>query len=341
MDDEANALRGNAAHAAPGLDSRLWPLPPATGAEPNPGMITDDWILSQVVFDEEAEAPIPAAVLQIEDGPPLEEVVVPPNQRLPSIVPFVAFQIEDQVAAHPAVHPETAQSWSLTWDQFDQLLGSGPQATPTDFDRIDLDSGVPISVGNVDVQSLFDADWRSQPSRPSRFNRPFDALPTHEPIEDFPLEGENDPIEDFSPSQFAGSAQPGAGDRAIEDWPETAGLPPVSGSSDVDIIHDHPSPADMDFIPDAVSSYLSGTRDRDADRYNAGPNPPHSSGTRDRGADRYYSRSGCEPLQRRLESTKPNLRYSSTGRGPRNTRPKSVLYFIEKPCQSLRGLQSA
>ena len=70
MDDEANALRGNAAHAAPGLDSRLWPLFPVRGAEPNPGVITDDWILSQVVFDEEAEAPIPAAVLQIEDGPP-------------------------------------------------------------------------------------------------------------------------------------------------------------------------------------------------------------------------------------------------------------------------------
>ena len=81
------------------------PVVAVMGAEPNPGVITDDWILSQVVFDEEAEAPIPAAVLQIEDGPPLEEVVVPPNQGLPSIsptVPFVAFQIEDQVA-HPAV----------------------------------------------------------------------------------------------------------------------------------------------------------------------------------------------------------------------------------------------
>ena len=87
MDDEANALRGSAAHAAPGLDSRLWPLPPVTGAEPNPGVITDEWILSQVVFDEEAEAPIPAAVLQIEKGPPLDEVVVPPNQELPSISP--------------------------------------------------------------------------------------------------------------------------------------------------------------------------------------------------------------------------------------------------------------
>ena len=67
------------------------------------------------------------------------------------------------------------------------------------------------------------------------------------------------------------------GKRAIEDWPQIAGLPPVSGSSDIDIIHDHPSPADMDFIPDAVSSHLS---DRNADRYNAGPNPPLSSGTR-------------------------------------------------------------
>ena len=59
--DEANALRGNAAPA--GLDSRLWPIPPMVGAEPNPGVITDDWILSQVVFDKDAEAPIPAAML--------------------------------------------------------------------------------------------------------------------------------------------------------------------------------------------------------------------------------------------------------------------------------------
>ena len=210
-----------------------------------------------------------------------------------------------------------AQSWSLTWDQFDQLLGSGPQATPTDFDHIDLDSGVPISVGNVDIQSLFDADWRSQPSRPSRINRPFDALPAHEPIEDFPLEGESDPIEDFSPSQFAGSAQPGAGDRAIEDWPQTAGLQPVSGSSDVDVIHDHPSPADMDFIPDAVSSYLSGTRDRDADRYNAGPNPLPSSGTQDRDASRYNA--GSNP-----PSPTSGTRRSDAGRETAGPNPSST-----------------
>ena len=67
VDDEAHANRGSAARANPGLDSRLWPIPPVMGVEPNPGVITDDWILSQVVFDEEAEAPIPAAVLQIED----------------------------------------------------------------------------------------------------------------------------------------------------------------------------------------------------------------------------------------------------------------------------------
>ena len=149
VDDEANALRGNAAHAAPGLDSRLWPIPPMVGAEPNPGVITDDWILSQVVFDESAEAPIPAAVLQIEDGPPLEEAVVPPNQVPSSIsptVPFVALQIEDR-AAHHAAHPEPAQSWSLTWDQFDQLLGSGSQATPPDFGRLDFDSVPPSRLG--------------------------------------------------------------------------------------------------------------------------------------------------------------------------------------------------
>ena len=214
VDDEANALRGNAASAAPGLDSRLWPIPPMVGAEPNP----------------------------------LEEAEVPPNQVPSSIsptVPFVALQIEDR-AAHHAAHQEPAQSWSLTWDQFDQLLGSGSQATPPDFGRLDFDSGAPMSVGNLDFQSLFDADWRSQPSR---IDRSFDALPTHEPTQGFPLDGENDPIEDFSPSQVAGSAQPEAGKRAIEDWPQIAGLPPVSGSSDIDIIHDHPSPAGVDFIP--------------------------------------------------------------------------------------------
>ena len=218
VDGEANALRGNAAHAAPGLDSRLWPIPPMVGAEPNPGVITDDWILSQVVFVEDAEVPISAAVLQIEDGPPLEEAVVPPNQVPLSIsptVPFVALQIEDR-AAHHAAHPEPAQSWSLTWGQFDQLLGSGSQATPPDFGRLDFDSH---SVGNLDFQSLFDADWRSQPSR---IDRSFDALPTHEPIQSFPHDGENDPIEDFSPSQVAGLAQPEAGKRAIEDWPQIA-----------------------------------------------------------------------------------------------------------------------
>ena len=47
----------------------------------------------------------------------------------------------------------------------------------------------------------------------------------------------------------------------------------------------------MDFIPDAVSSYLSGTRDQDSDRYNAGPNPLPSSGTRERNASRYNASS--------------------------------------------------
>ena len=82
------------------------------GAEPNPGVITDEWILSQVVFDEEAEPPIPAAVLQVEDGSPLDKAEVPPNQEFPPIsptLPFTALQIEDQ-NARPAVHPEAAQS---------------------------------------------------------------------------------------------------------------------------------------------------------------------------------------------------------------------------------------
>ena len=127
---------------------------------------------------------------------------VPPNQVPSSIsptVPFVALQIEDR-AVHRAAHPEPAQSWSLTWDQFDQLLGSGSQATPPDFGRLDFNSGAPVSVGNLDFQSLFDADWRSQPSR---IDRSFDALPTHEPTQGFPHDGENDPIEDFSPSHVA------------------------------------------------------------------------------------------------------------------------------------------
>ena len=44
----------------------------------------------------------------------------------------------------------------------------------------------PLSRRQCSRSGVFDAGWRSQPSRPSRFNRPFDALPTHEPIEDFP-----------------------------------------------------------------------------------------------------------------------------------------------------------
>ena len=51
-----------------------------------------------------------------------------------------------------------------------------------------------ISVGNIDIQSLFDADWKPQPSRPSRHDWPFAALPA-------PNDGEGD----------------------TEDWPQTAG----------------------------------------------------------------------------------------------------------------------
>ena len=122
------------------------------------------------------------------------------------------------------------------------------------------------------------------------FNPFVPALPMHEPIEDFPHEGENDPIEDFSPSHVAVSAQLKSGDRAIEGWPQTVGLPPVSGSSDAIITHDHPSPPDMDFeVPDAVSSYMSGSRDQDADRYNA------SSGTREGDASRHNA--GSNPTE--------------------------------------------
>ena len=133
------------------------------------------------------------------------------------------------------------------------------------------------------------------------------------------------PIEGFSPSQFAGSAQPGAGDRAIEDWPQSAGLPPVSGSSDVDIIRDHPSPADMDFIPDTrdrdADGYNTGpnpTRDRDADRYKAGPNNPlPSSGTQDRGASRYNA--GSNPPNTTSGTRRPDAGRETAGPNPSST----------------------
>ena len=198
------------------------------------------------------------------------------------------------------------------------LTSSSAQATPPDFGRLDFDSGAPVSVGNLDFQSLFDADWRSQPSR---IDRSFDALPTHEPTQGFPHDGENDPIEDFSPSHVAGPAQPEVGKRAIEDWPQIAGLPPVSGSSDIDIIHDHPSPADMDFIPDAVSSHLSGTRDRNADRYNAGPNPPLSSGTRGRDANRYNA--GSNPPNRASGINRSDAGRETAGPNPSSTSSRS------------------
>ena len=46
----------------------------------------------------------------------------------------------------------------------------------------------------------------------------------HEPIEDYPDELEDDPIEDFSP-HVEGPGQQESGNRAIEDWPQTACRP--------------------------------------------------------------------------------------------------------------------
>ena len=111
------------------------------------------------------------------------------------------------------------------------------------------------------------------------------------------------------------------GKRAIEDWPQIAGLPPVSGSSDIDIIHDHPSPADMDFIPDAVSSHLSGTRDRNADRYNAGPNPSLSSGTRGRDASRYNA--GSNPPNRTSGTSRSDAGRETAGPNPSSSSSRS------------------
>ena len=61
-------------------------------------------------------------------------------------------------------------------------------------------------LGTLTFKSLFDADW-DLPSRPPQPDRPFAALPVHEPIEDFPHEGEDDPIEDFSPSHVASASE--------------------------------------------------------------------------------------------------------------------------------------
>ena len=105
---------------APGQTSRLCPLPP----EPNPGVVTDEWILSQVVFDEDAEAPRCS-----------RSRIGPPSRR-----------------------------------------GCKPQAP--------VDLAYP-SLHGADIQSLFDADWGSQPSQPSRPDLPFGSQPMHEPIEDY------------------------------------------------------------------------------------------------------------------------------------------------------------
>ena len=93
------------------------------------------------------------------------------------------------------------------------------------------------------------------------------------------------------------------------------------GSSDVDIIHDHHSPADMDLIPDAVSSHLSGTRDRDADRYNAGPNSPLSSGTQDRDANRYNA--GSNPPNQASGTHRSDTGRETAGPNPSSTSSRS------------------
>ena len=92
----------------------------------------------------------------MEDGPSLDEAVVPPSEP-GALVDFAYPPVHGLPDRRPgcSVRPEAAQSWSLTWDQFDQLLKNGSQATPTDFDRIDLGSGVLVSVGNIDIQIPF------------------------------------------------------------------------------------------------------------------------------------------------------------------------------------------
>ena len=282
--------------------------------------------------------------------------MVPPNQGFPSIsptVPFVAFQIEDQVA-HPAVYPETTQSWSLTWDQFDQLLGSGPQATPTDFDRIDLDSGVPISVGNVDIQSLFDADWRSQPSRPSRFNRPFELCPRMSLLRIFLLKVRVIPLKISPLPNLQARPNPGGAIEQLRIGRKQLAfllfqvylmlisfmITPVrriwtsSPDRDADRYNAGPNPRS------------SGTRDRDADRYNAGPNPLLSSSTQDRDASRYNA--GSNPPSPTSGIRRPDAGRETAGPNPsstssrnhaglfaafnrRETRKESAPYVIDRP----------
>ena len=77
----------------------------------------------------------------------------------------------------------------------------------------------------------------------------------------------------------------------------------------------------MDFIPDAVSSHLSGTRDRDADRYNAGPNPPLSSGTQDRDANRYNA--GSNPPNQASGTHRSDAGRETAGPNPSSTSSRS------------------
>ena len=114
-----------------------------------------------------------------------------------------------------------------------------------------------------------------------------------------PLRGESDPIENFSSSHVAGSAQFDSGN-----WPQTAGRPPMSGSAAV-TTNDHPSPADMDFI--LMQYHL--TCQVPVIRMRAASWPKSTATLR-------YPRRGCEPLQRRLKSNQTVLRYSRTGCEP-------------------------
>ena len=220
--------------------------------------MTDDWILSQVVFDEEAEASIPAAVLQIKDRPPQTEAVVLEQPR--------------QYVQKPL------------------NLGPSHGVSLTSFLEVGHRPLRPISIESPSTQTpSFRGTWV--------FN-PFLMLigdPNLRAV--YPDEIEGDPSQELSPSHVAGPGQLKSGNRAIG----------LSAIMDVD----HPSPADLDFIPDAVSSFL-GTREQDASRYKSTAFrvqvPEKRATTTLAQFQPRYSRTGCEPQQRWLKSIDLSLR---------------------------------
>ena len=214
-----------------------------TAAEPHPGVVNDEWILSQVVFDDDGDVPLPPAVLQIEDGPPRAEDVVPPNQEVRSIsttLPFEAVQANDE-DLRQSCQTQSDRPWSLTWDQVDQIIGMGIQGTPANLCQIVAEVGNPMEIAGLDFASLYEADWSAPISQ--------SGIPEFSAISQFPHEVfdnpgnlDEDPIEDFpdvNESMHAGIFTSTFGNPAIEDrnqpfsqqpsmcGPHSAGLHPI------------------------------------------------------------------------------------------------------------------